>query len=420
MSNLYRSALSARLAKLPLDLPPSDEDVLAADWVPQQCPPTCAKRAPNPDFAPISAAAYFADALQVAVALRALGCRVYYTAPKFADGTVIVCHHGAGYSGLSFACLARELGDMSKGECGVLALDARRHGTTKSTAPTEHEDFSIDVLVEDFVCVLQAVSADPAAAPSLLLVGHSMGGGVVVRACPRLLELKYRVSGLAVLDVVEGSAIETLPHMLNLLIAHPDGFDSPEAAIEWHVKTKTIRSATSARISVPSIVVPAPPGTLPSAPAYQWRTPLRSTAPYWASWFTGLSAAFLAARTARLLLLAGMDRLDRPLMIAQMQGQFQMVVVGGVGHMLHESFVYFSPPPHPSPLVRLHTSTWSDSRRPPHSILPVPSPLLLYLPRWYLSTPPVHLYPPFYISTISSLYISSSSIPPPPSPNRPR
>jgi protein phosphatase methylesterase 1 len=26
MSNLYRSALSARLAKLPLELPPSDED----------------------------------------------------------------------------------------------------------------------------------------------------------------------------------------------------------------------------------------------------------------------------------------------------------------------------------------------------------------------------------------------------------
>jgi hypothetical protein len=42
-------------------------------------------------------------------------------------------------------------------------------GKTKSTAPTEDEDLSIDVLVEDFVCVLQAVFADPAAAPSLLV-----------------------------------------------------------------------------------------------------------------------------------------------------------------------------------------------------------------------------------------------------------
>ena len=31
-----------------------------------------------------------------------------------------------------------------------------------------------------------------------------MGGAVVVRACPLLLENKYRVGGVAVLDVVEG------------------------------------------------------------------------------------------------------------------------------------------------------------------------------------------------------------------------
>lgn len=31
-----------------------------------------------------------------------------------------------------------------------------------------------------------------------------MGGSVVVRACPKLQELGYIVSGVAVLDVVEG------------------------------------------------------------------------------------------------------------------------------------------------------------------------------------------------------------------------
>ena len=40
----------------------------------------------------------------------------------------MICHHGAGYSGLTFACFAKEVTDMTKGECGVLALDARRHG----------------------------------------------------------------------------------------------------------------------------------------------------------------------------------------------------------------------------------------------------------------------------------------------------
>jgi protein phosphatase methylesterase 1 len=31
-----------------------------------------------------------------------------------------------------------------------------------------------------------------------------MGGSVIVRSCPKLLENKYRIAGVAVLDVVEG------------------------------------------------------------------------------------------------------------------------------------------------------------------------------------------------------------------------
>jgi protein phosphatase methylesterase 1 len=49
----------------------------------------------------------------------------------------MVCHHGAGASGLSFAALAKELKGQSGsrsstaedgGELGVLAYDARGHG----------------------------------------------------------------------------------------------------------------------------------------------------------------------------------------------------------------------------------------------------------------------------------------------------
>lgn len=39
---------------------------------------------------------------------------------------------------------------------------------------------------------------------------------------------------------------------------------------------------------------------------------------------------------ARLLVLAGTERLDKELMIGQMQGKFQLVVIPNVGHMLHE------------------------------------------------------------------------------------
>lgn len=35
-------------------------------------------------------------------------------------------------------------------------------------------------------------------------------------------------------------------------------------------------------------------------------------------------------------MLAGAERLDKELMIGQMQGKFQLVVLGGVGHMVQE------------------------------------------------------------------------------------
>jgi len=222
---------------------------------------------------------------------------------------------------------------MSNGECGVLALDARRHG--KTTSSEDDSNLSIEILAVDLVGLIRAIFPNPISSPTLLLVGHSMGGSVVVTACPVLLSEHYQVCGVAVLDVVEGSAIEALPHMHSLLNARPDGFDSPEEAIEWHVTTNAIRNPGSARVSVPAIITPST-SNHPALPSYQWRTPLRSTAPYWSNWFTGLSKKFLAVRTARLLVLAGTDRLDKELMIGQMQGKFQMVVVPGVGHMLHE------------------------------------------------------------------------------------
>jgi protein phosphatase methylesterase 1 len=265
----------------------------------------------------------------------------------------MICHHGAGYSGLSFACFAKEVTDLTKGGCGVLALDARQHGRTASMEPNDR-DLSIEILSADLFQLVQTVFPDPATAPTLLLVGHSMGGSVVVQTCPMLLDLKYRIVGVAVLDVVEGSAIDALPHMHSLLNARPDGFDSPGEAIEWHVTTNAIRNINSARVSVPSIIAPSTSNS-PDVPQYQWRTPLRSTAPYWSNWFTGLSSKFLATRTARLLVLAGTDRLDKELMIGQMQGKFQMEVVPGVGHMLHED--------DPTMLAEILTGFWKRNER---------------------------------------------------------
>ena len=50
----------------------------------------------------------------------------------------------------------------------------------------------------------------------------------------------------------------------------------------------------------------------------------------------GLSQKFLNARGGKLLLLAGTDRLDKELMIGQMQGRYQLQVFPEAGHFIHE------------------------------------------------------------------------------------
>ena len=51
---------------------------------------------------------------------------------------------------------------------------------------------------------------------------------------------------------------------------------------------------------------------------YVWRTDLMATKPYWVEWFTGLSKDFLESTTKKLLFLAGSERMDKELSIAQM------------------------------------------------------------------------------------------------------
>ncbi|KAJ7278190.1 hypothetical protein C8J57DRAFT_161989 [Mycena rebaudengoi] len=185
------------------------------------------------------------------------------------------------------------------------------------------------------------------------------------------------MSGVTVLDVVEGAfahkqALRSRPSRTCLASATraATGTSAPRAPTGTTrastgstrptsrfngsaVMTKSSRSTTSARISVPSSFCyplslsshssalllfssSPPPRTLLPSPTLlpilrycslflipsSHRDPAPNNHP--AGWFTG---AFLAARL-RLVHLAGTDRLDRPLMITQMQGQFQVAEWG--------------------------------------------------------------------------------------------
>ncbi|CAG2056278.1 unnamed protein product, partial [Timema podura] len=69
---------------------------------------------------------------------------------------------------------------------------------------------------------------------------------------------------------------------------------------------------------------------------YTWRINLGQTEEHWRGWFTGLSNEFLNCQVPKMLLLAGIDRLDKDLTVGQMQGKFQMQVLPQCGHAVHE------------------------------------------------------------------------------------
>merc|ERR1712126_395887 len=57
--------------------------------------------------------------------------------------------------------------------------------------------------------------------------------------------------------------------------------------------------------------------------SFTWRVDLCKSEPHGKSWFEGLSSKFLSVSASKLLLLAGVDRLDRDLTVGQMQGNFK-------------------------------------------------------------------------------------------------
>ncbi|KAK2765429.1 Protein phosphatase methylesterase 1 [Arachnomyces sp. PD_36] len=254
-------------------------------------------------------------------------------------------HHGAGSSGLSFAACAGEIRSILP-TAGILSLDARGHGSTtlnklNTSDPESNDgqleaDLSLETLSRDVVFVVKQTKEKMKweELPDLVLVGHSLGGAVMTDVAKKA-ELGSKVLAYAVLDVVEGSAMDALQSMETYLSTRPSHFPSLVSGIEWHTRSRSIRNSTSACASVPSLLRedPTPPD---SSKPWTWRTNLAATKPYWENWFIGLSKKFLEARGGKLLLLAGTDRLDKELIIGQMQGKYQLQVFPEAGHFIQE------------------------------------------------------------------------------------
>lgn len=73
-----------------------------------------------------------------------------------------------------------------------------------------------------------------------MVLGHSMGGSIATKTVAELFKNKDinttlydHIQGLIVIDVVEGTAMEALPFMENIVTTRPTNFSSIESAVQY-------------------------------------------------------------------------------------------------------------------------------------------------------------------------------------------
>jgi protein phosphatase methylesterase 1 len=109
----------------------------------------------------------------------------------------------------------------------LVSFDFRGHGDSK--IEENKEDLSIDTLIADSENVLRWV-VQKWPEPTIVIVGHSMGGAIAAKFTERAVQsdLAPKIQGLIVIDVVEGTAIEALPFMEQIVKNRPSHFSSQE------------------------------------------------------------------------------------------------------------------------------------------------------------------------------------------------
>ncbi|KAL0275892.1 UNVERIFIED_CONTAM: hypothetical protein PYX00_003613 [Menopon gallinae] len=321
------------------------------------------------DYTPVEWNKYFETFNDVQVGSNSF--RVYL---RGSSGPVLVLLHGGGLSALGWSLFSESVTKMVK--CRVMAIDLRGHGSTKTD-----DDFNLSAqqLSKDVGDIIETMYGDDP--PPVIIMGHSMGGAIAVHTAHN--NFVPSLIGLVVIDVVEGTALDALSSMQSFLRGRPKTFTSLENAIEWCVRSAQVRNLDSAKVSMPGQIVNCETGELaindivnsnttndsstvsvsnpnqileeeseltdqsqssdsfksptetPKA-RYKWRIDLTKTEEHWPGWFKGLSNMFLNCSVPKLLLLAGIDTLDRELTVGQMQGKFQMQVLPQCGHAVHE------------------------------------------------------------------------------------
>ncbi|TID26212.1 hypothetical protein CANINC_002801 [Pichia inconspicua] len=261
--------------------------------------------------------------------------QTYYSPPKHST-LVFVAHHGAGSSSQSFRLFQQSLESSDPIVIpGLFLFDMRGHANTNllnQSNVDSNYNLSINQLIDDFAFLIEILFKKINKDAKVCLIGHSLGGSVLTKYLLRNSVYNSHISGLVVVDIVEELAISSLPVMESYLCRLPSSFDSVDSVIQYYIDHGQISNRNSLNFSIPPLVKQNATG------AFEFVIDLKRTKPYWFEWFKDLSRDFISIPNsiAKLLILANNNYLDKHLIIGQMQGKFQLVVLNNTGHFIQE------------------------------------------------------------------------------------
>ena len=125
-----------------------------------------------------------------------------------------------------------------------------------------------------------------------------MGGAIATKTMEHIekemgdSDLKKSILGVVIIDVVEGTAMDALPFMEQIVKNRPVHFPDMTSVVKYGVHSGQVKDKKSARVSMPPQVLEVtdqPTGLQ----KYVWRTDLLATKQYWTEWFNGLTKSFL-------------------------------------------------------------------------------------------------------------------------------
>lgn len=91
-----------------------------------------------------------------------------------------------------------------------------------------------------------------------MIYGHSLGGSIASRLVPKiekensLRDLHKKILGIVLEDIVEGSALNSISLMKQMILKRPKYFNSLENSVEYYLSQNIVKNKESLIKSIPS------------------------------------------------------------------------------------------------------------------------------------------------------------------------